>query len=165
MSEKHTAIPESIAKAIHKSAKSFKDDSHRRDNNGIDGLAKKIGVNPQTFSNKCNPKQESHIPNILDILNIMDQTKNHSIIDQIARQYGYVCMPIADYTGVSDMDLLNAWAAWGAERGETEQAIQKALENGDISKEEFKEIKNEMFEDFQKELALLARLKYLVSEK
>ena len=82
----------------------------------------------------------------------------------MARELGYVCVEIPDYSGVSDMELLNAWADWDAARGETGQAIKKALDDSIISGEEIVRIKKEMFEDFQKELALLARLEQLADD-
>lgn len=156
-------IPDAIAEAIHETARNFKyHPGSKIGKNGISGLALEISADPGSFSNKCNPKQGGHTPHLLDILNIMTMTGSHEILNQLARQFNYVCVPIEDYKGVSDMELLNAWAAWGAERGETEQAIHHALEDSSITRTEYDKIKNEMFEDFQKELALLARIEGLV---
>lgn len=56
------------------------------------------------------------------------------------------------------MALLDAWAEWDAECGETAQAIRNALSNNVITRKELEKIKSEMVEDFQKELELLTRL-------
>ncbi len=103
-----------------------------------------------------------HILNINEVRKLINVTGNHELLFELARERGYVCIDIPDYTGVSDMELLNAWADWDAERGETGQAIKKSLEDTAITNDELNKIRKEMFEDFQKELALLRRLESLV---
>ena len=129
---------------------------------GAKQLAREIGIQPGTFNNKCDPRMPGHILNINEVRKLINVTGNHELLFELARERGYVCIDIPDYTGVSDMELLNAWADWDAERGETGQAIKKSLEDTAITNDELNKIRKEMFEDFQKELALLRRLESLV---
>ena len=149
-----TDIFQSIEKTIY-------DTAHAHPG-GAKQLAKEIGTQPGTFNNKCDPRMPGHILNINEVRKLLKVTGNHEILFELARERGYVCIDIPDYTGISDMELLNAWADWDAERGETGQAIKKSLEDTTITKDELNKIRKEMFEDFQKELALLSRLESLV---
>ncbi len=129
---------------------------------GARQLAIDIGSSPGTFANKTNPNMENHHINIHEMREIMHVSHDYQILYEVARETDHVCVPLEDFSGVSDMELLNAWAAWDAERGETGQAIQRALEDSSITDTEIDKIEKEMFEDFQKELELLNRLKSLI---
>ena len=94
----------------------------------------------------------------------MKVTGDHRILFEMARELDYVCMEMPDFSNISDLELLNAQADWDAERGETGQAIKKALDDTRISRVELDRIKKEMFEDFQKELALLSRLESIADD-
>ena len=144
-------LSENITQAIY-------DTVHQYKPGGAKGLAEKLGIRPGTFNNKCDPNLPDALPNIRELLDIIRETENPSILYTIAAELGFVCVKIEDWSGVSDMALLNAWAEWDAERGETVQEIRNSLSNNVITRKEFAKIKSEMFEDFQKELELLTRL-------
>lgn len=134
------------------------DTVHQYKPGGARGLAEKLGVRPGIFNNKCDPNFPDALPNISEIVEIIKETKNPDILHVLAAELSYVCVKIEDWSGVADMELLDAWAEWDAERGETVQEIRDSLSNSVITKKEFEKIKSEMFEDFQKELELLTRL-------
>lgn len=128
---------------------------------GAKTLALELGLQPGTFSNKCNPNMREHVLNIREAQAMMCHTKNIKILTELARACHHICVPIKDYSGSSDMEILNAWADWDVERSETVTAIRNALSEGKINKRTLDHIHREMFEDFEKELALLERLKSL----
>ena len=125
---------------------------------GAKALAEKLKVKAGTFNNKCDPAMPGHTLNINEVRGILKITGDHRLLFEIARELNYVCIDIPNFEGISDVELLNAWADWDAERGETGQAIKKALNDHSITKKELEKIRKEMFEDFEKELALLSRL-------
>lgn len=126
---------------------------------GALALAKKLELKPGTFNNKCDPKMASHVLNIRELVKVTSETKDYRILFDLVHSYGFACLPI-DYNleGISDIDLLNAWAEWDVERGQTAQSIQDALTDGDISQKEILRIRKEMLDDIHKELELLKRL-------
>ena len=128
---------------------------------GARALAERMGVRPGTFNNKCDPAMAGHRVNLDEARRMMQITGDHRILFAVARELGYACVQVGDYSQVSDMELLNAWADWDAERGETVQVIRNALHDHAISGDEIERIRKEMYDDFQKELELLARLEGL----
>ena len=128
---------------------------------GMRQLAKDLGLQPGTFSNKCNPSVETHILNIKELVEICKQTENLTPLHEIARELHCVCVPIEEYDGVADMQLLDAWSDWDIERAETKKEIKEALDRHQITKQCLERIEREMFEDFRKELALLERLRLM----
>lgn len=145
-----------INEAIYQAAKKYP--------GGARGLAKAIGAQAGTFTNKCNPNVQTHVLNIQELFSIIDVTGDHAIVKEIAQHYGYVCYQIdAVDEALGDAALLDAWANWEIERGETVTAIKNALDDGSISPDEFALIRKEMFDDFQMELALLKRLESLLT--
>jgi len=148
-------LPDTIKTAIYDTAHNYP--------GGLKALAAKMGVRAGTLNNKCDPAMEGHVLNIEDLWKMMAITGNIKVLVMLAGEMRHVIMEIKSYPDVSDIELLNSWAEWQAERGETEQAISDALNNQKITKSELDRIKSEMFEDFQKELALLQRLSYIAS--
>ncbi len=136
--------------------------SHPR---GATGLSEQLGLQKRTFINKCNPNCEDHLLNVNDLVAIMQQTDDLQILKSLARTFGHVCVPIKSYTEYSDEALLDAWSDWDIERAETTKQIRIALDQGNMSPEQLDRIEQEMFEDFEKELAILNRLKGLVISK
>lgn len=146
-----------INKAIHEVASNHP--------GGARALAKELNLQPGTFSNKCNPAMDTHVLNLREFIDLSLHTEKHDILHEVARKLHCVCVPIERYTGVGDMDLLDAWSDWDIERAETIKEIRLALDHGEATREQFDRIQKEMFEDFQKELALLERLRTLLTDE
>lgn len=79
-------------------------------------------------------------------------------MDAIEQALGRVGVEVGDYSGTSDLELLDLWAHWLAEQGRTAARIREALSDGVIDEQEFVDIRREVFRDLGAELALLARL-------
>lgn len=144
---------DTINRTIHKTASSY--------SGGIRKLANDLNLQPGTFSNKCNPSLSTHILNIKELIDICKQTGDLSPLHEIARKLHCVCVPIETYKGISDMQLLDAWSDWEIQRAETMKEIKNALNLHQITALQIDRIQREMFEDFQKELTLLERLKIM----
>jgi len=68
-------------------------------------------------------------------------------------------VPLPTVEATADMDLLDAWAKWSAEFGETAETIKQALEDGRIEQHEVEAVRRELIEDFEKGLAIIDVLK------
>lgn len=121
----------------------------------------------RSLCNKVNPDTESATLNIKELIGIMavlDDEQRHHILLAFSQLFDHVTIPIGKLNNISSEELLDSWAAWDAERGETAQKIREALQENNkrtlkrISPNEFRGIKKEMMEDIQKELELLRRL-------
>lgn len=124
---------------------------------GIETIADKLNTKTGILKNKCNPDNEKHL-NVHEFRNIIQITKPNKILHTFCESHNHTCIEIDQYKNVEDNELLNIRAKWDAERGETDQTIERALSNQIISENEYRMIKKEMCEDFQREMALFSRL-------
>ena len=148
-----------LAASIETTIKAFKKSG------GAKAIAEKIGARPGTFINKCNKDMLGHILNVNELVAILKITGDYAILHELAGKFGFICEPHEKLTNVTDMELLNTWAEWDAERGETVQAISKALNDQSINRKELDNIRSEMYQDIQKEFELLHRLESLCDDK
>ncbi len=131
---------------------------------GALSLGPLVGINPGTLSNKVNPTVETHHLTVDEAIRIQAVAKDYRILQAEARLLHHVCIPIPDFSGVSDLALLDAYAAWTAEIGETAQAIRRGLEDRVFSRKEAAAVRREMFEDFARALELLNRLEAIAED-
>lgn len=126
-------------------------------NGGAAKLAPLVGIQPGTLCNKANPQQE-HDFTVRELVRLTAVTDDYCLLDAIETILGRVGVKVGEYSGSSDIELLDAWANVQAEEGETATAIRDALRDGRIDADELANIKREIFEDFSARLELLARL-------
>jgi hypothetical protein len=131
---------------------------------GAARLAPLVAMRPGTLSNKVNPFQESHHLTVDEAIALQHATQDYRIFYAEARALGHVTVPVGDYAATSDVELLNAYAAFHREVGETAKEIQRALADRRITTAELTAIRREMFEDWQRELELLNRLEALCED-
>lgn len=125
------------------------------------GKAKALGalahIPPGTLANKSNPNQPGQL-NVRELVTVTALARNFVLMDAIEQALGRVGVEVGDYSGTSDLELLDLWAHWLAEQGRTAARIREALSDGVIDEQEFVDIRREVFRDLGAELALLARL-------
>ena len=126
---------------------------------GCVALAELLGMKPSTLANKSNRSDEFAHLNIREARSVMLATGDVRILDALANSMGYACVPLPTIDAAADMDLLDAWAKWSAEFGETAETIKQALEDGRIEQHEIEAVRRELIEDFEKGLAIIDVLK------
>ncbi len=133
---------------------------------GAAALAPMIKCKPNSLSNKVNPKMPEADLKVNEALALMAITQNADLLKALAAELGYVALPLPplDLRNTSDMELLTCWSEWQAEYGQTAAAINEALADGDISRQELEKIKKEMHEDIACQMELLRRLEALTIE-
>lgn len=124
---------------------------------GIETVAKKINTRAGILRNKVDPDNNKHL-NVYEFRNIIDITNPNKILHTFCESHNHTCIEIGQFKHTDNSELLNIRAKWDAERGETDQTIEKALSNQIISEKEYQKIKKEMCEDFQREMELFSRL-------
>lgn len=131
---------------------------------GAVALGQLVNIKPAVLSNKVNPTIDTHHLMVDEAIAVQAVTHDYRILYAEAAMLGHVCIRLADYRGVSDVELLNAYARLHTELGETAAAISAALEDGRISRGEFNRIDAEMQEDVRAQYELRARLEAVVDE-
>lgn len=127
---------------------------------GAVALGPLAGMNPGTLGNKVNPTIDTHHLTLSEAVTLQALTKDYRILHAEAAMLGHVAIQLPQADACSDIELLNAYAAWTKDIGETAAAISKALE-GRIDQKALAEIHREMHEDFARALDLFARFKQL----
>jgi len=129
---------------------------------GLPHLARKLDMREIDLRKKADPDLPNEFPSIHDTLKLMLVTGNFSLLDTTAYLLNHACIAIPRYNGDNDMALLDAWSSWSDERSDTVSAIHRALTDDGIEQDKVAGIEVEMFEDFETELALLARLRLMI---
>jgi hypothetical protein len=78
---------------------------------------------------------------------------------------GRASIPVGDFSDCSDVELLDRWAHWQTELGETARELRQALAAGRVTHEQIRRVRREMFEDFQAALGVLDRLEGMVDDR
>ena len=123
-----------------------------------------VNIKPAVLSNKVNPTLETHHLMVDEAIAIQAVTRDYRILYAEAAALNHTCIPLTDFTGISDIELLTAYAKVHAELGETAQAISAAFEDGRITGKEFMRITKEQDEDIRAMFELRARLEALIDD-
>lgn len=146
-----------IDDAIYQTVHEFRDG----DRTGAVALAPKVNMNAGTLSNKVNAFCDTHHLSLKESVPIQLATGRFDILRAYAQSLGFAVVRVTDLSHWSDIELLDSYAAWNAEIGETHGAIRRALEDGNITRTEINEIESEMYQDFERALGVLQRLRSL----
>lgn len=158
---RRTQLPASwtpIQEAAYRMVHEFREG---RPNSGASALAPLVGKTPRSLDNEVNPDATGAKLGIDDAITLMHATQDFRLLEATAAALGFAVVKVGDFSGLSDMELLDVYTKWNSELGQTHDTIHRALENGDVDEREYAEIEREVFEDFQAELGVLARLKAL----
>jgi hypothetical protein len=131
---------------------------------GAERLSKFLAIRPGTLNNKADPACDGHQLTVREAIALQLATDTRKIIQAEASALGGVFVPGVNWAGVSDVQLLDAWAHLQVEHGQTARCIQQALSDGIITREELRSIRREIYEDFQAAMELLARLQGLCDD-
>lgn len=127
-------------------------------------LAPEMGITPATLSNQVNDDQPGHKFGLEDSIFIQTRTHNFEILLQYAAALGHTIIPAGDFSGVSDIELLNSYSNWHAELGDVNAAVNKALRDHKMTRAEFEEIEREFIESVASGQAFVARCRALIEE-
>lgn len=131
---------------------------------GAVALASRLGMNPGTLSNKVNPDVHTHHLTVDEAVAIQNVARDTRIIAAEAAALDGVFVPLKRPEHVADVHLLEAYANYHAEIGQTAQALKDALADGRIERREYQRIHAEAFEDAAAMFSLLHRLEALVQD-
>lgn len=131
---------------------------------GAVALAPLVGMASGTLSNKVNPSVDTHKLSVEEAVVIQHAAHDCRILYAEAAALRHSCIPLGDYAGISDVELLNAYAAMHSKIGALAQSVMKALEDQRITRRECEEVERLMHVGIQYQLAFVARMKALSDE-
>jgi len=127
-------------------------------------IARLMAVNYGTLCNKCNPQVETHHLTVDEAVSLQYIAGDCRIHEAEGTLLGRVSLPIGHFPDSSDVELLDSWAQWQQDLGETARELRAALAAGQITQCHVREVRREMYQDFRAALALLQRLEALADD-
>jgi len=131
---------------------------------GSKRLSLLVGMNSGTLSNKVNSDVETHHLSVDESVAIQHAANDRRIISAEARILGGVFIQLGDFSQVSDIELLDKYAEWIQDIGETSAALREALTNKKLTKDSLSIVHREMHEDFARAMELYHRLEAISDE-
>lgn len=127
---------------------------------GAAALAPRVGMKAGTLRNKVYIDHDSQLT-LRESIPIQRTTGNFAILSTYAACLDHAVIPVGDFSGTSDVELLELYCNYHTELGQTAAALCDAVKSGRISTDQFVTLQREMLEDIQAGMALLARVKSL----
>jgi len=107
---------------------------------GAKALATYLSVRPGTLSNKADPACDTHHLNLSEALAIMKVSENYRILRALGVETNHGVVQLLNLTGVSDLELLDAYTRMNKELGDVAGAMNRAFEDRKLTRVEFNEI-------------------------
>jgi len=106
---------------------------------------------------------DTHHLRVDELLVLMEILNTDRFTVEIARLRFMLCIPMAQFSGVSDQELLDLVFRSEHERGQWAHACREALEDGRIDLREIERIEKEYLDYAAADAELIARLKSMVN--
>jgi len=127
-------------------------------------LARVTKLNPGTLTNKANPRMPSHELKLSEAVAIQRATGDFRILQAFAAELGFAVVPIESHAGVSDVEVLTAYAKFHSGLGKTSQLISDAFEDGRITRQEFEGVNAQFFAGASMGVDFMKRMEALIDE-
>ncbi|MGR8931925.1 MAG: phage regulatory CII family protein [Gammaproteobacteria bacterium] len=131
---------------------------------GAVALAKIAKLNPGTLTNKANPRMPDHELKLSEAIAVQRITGNFGILSAFAAALGFAVVPITGHAGVSDIEVLTAYANFHSGIGKTASLISEAFEDHLITSQEYQGIRSQFFNGASLGIDFLNRMEALVDE-
>lgn len=125
---------------------------------GVPALAQRLGMSASTLNKKLDPSYDTHKPLLIEAVRIQTLTRDFRTLHAMAFELSHATILLPDIPDSSDMGLLDSYMQATEEIAKVSQAFRKAYADGNISHDEFTEIKGAMFGAIGKLLAFLAEI-------
>ena len=129
---------------------------------GTESLAPRIGMSGAILRGKVNPKDVSHHLTLAEAQRMMAMSGDVRILLALADALDYVCIPVPNFKGVADIELLDAYLAMMADQGQFAGDFRTALQDGRIERREYEQLRDDLRAQQAHEMELLARIESMV---
>ncbi len=149
-----------LDEAIYRTVHEYRDGNRA----GAVALAPRINMNAGTLSNKANPGMEQHQLTLRESIPLQLATGRTDIAAAYAQALGGVYVPLGDFSGTSDTELLNIWAGMDEQDGRMAGAAREVLEDGRVTREELRRLKREVWRSIQVRLEFYHRMEAICDD-
>lgn len=129
---------------------------------GAGRLAPRIHKSGSTLSHEVNHKSEAHKLGLLDAVRLLKITGAKGPLLSIAQSLGFTLVPVRKFEGCDDDEVLNSYALWMKEIGDVSSAVLIALEDGEVTPEEYSKILREGMDSIAAFHGFLRRIESLM---
>jgi len=127
-------------------------------------LASVTNMNAGTLGNKASFSMDNHHLTVKEAVLLQNTRQRYDVLHAECAALNHACIPLGDYSGASDMELLDAYARYHKEVGDMAVEICRTLEVRQVTKRHVADVRKEFFESAQAGLALIERLDGLAEE-
>ena len=131
---------------------------------GASQLAPLVNMNPGTLANKANPAMENHHLTVKESVAIQNTLQDFRVLAAEAEVLGHAIVPLGNFEGVSDIELMTAYANYHSDIGRTSYVVSEVLNDQRVTKHEFQSVRTEFFRAVSTGLEFLNRLEALIDE-
>lgn len=131
---------------------------------GATQLAPLVNMNPGTLANKANPAMEHHHLTVKEAVAIQNTTQDFRVLAAEAAVLNHAIVPLGNFEGVSDIEILTAYAKYHSDIGQTSVVIAEALNDSRVTRREFQSVHGEFFKSVSTGLEFLNRLEALIDD-
>ena len=131
---------------------------------GAVAVAPYLNKSSHSLCNEVNPRFNKAKLGLVDAVGIMLVTQDNRILKSMAQLMGFALIHIGRFDGVSDMELLDAYAEWHLEVGDVAHEVRTALADGKVTRDEFERIHKEGQEQITAFYEFMRRLEGLIDE-
>jgi hypothetical protein len=115
--------------------------AHDPTHGGTDALAVRMGTTGAMLRNKVNPHNTTHHLRLDEASRLMTLTNDHSILEALAHEHGYVCIKLPESFDPSDLCLIEQTLKVGVSKGELSAETLSSLADGRICEGDVKRVK------------------------
>jgi hypothetical protein len=127
-------------------------------------LAPQVNMNPGTLANKANPAMVNHHLTVKEAVAIQKVTKDFRVLAAEAAALNHAIVPLGNFEGISDVEILTAYANYHAKIGKTSGIIAKTLNDHRVTRQEYRAVHTEFFHAVGTGLEFLSRMEALIDE-
>ena len=119
---------------------------------------------PHTLLNEVNANSSQHKLGLFDSVLFQLASNDYRMLHAQCAALSHVAVPLGDFSGVSDVELLEAYANWHADIGMVAKEMAEAFADRRVTSPEFLILKELIYQTSRTGMELLSRLEAVVDD-
>ena len=133
----------------------------------LKSIASELGMANNVLTDKCNPNNNKllEVVELYKIIEFTNKSKSKPdlSLSALSREFNHVCVKNNINANISDDEIIRSRSNWEIERAKTCELIDNIREDKKVTRNEIIQLKEEIYDDFSIQLALLSKLKSCVN--
>lgn len=125
-------------------------------------MAPRLDMSANVLQNKVSLTQTTHKLALHEAMKMQHITQDYRILHAMADELNHVAIPLPNFDGISDMELLDAYMDDITALGEFTASFQTSIADGSLTQRELDNVEAKSYEFINKHVALMSRLRSMV---